>query len=149
MAASGSVVLVSTMHWCAVNSRCFEQKLLLHLHTMVCSTKLNFFLQWAHFGFFGMVLYIFFYQEKKTPTSNLEKKNRISLMHWLKYRHPNHFRPFFESFEDDGWEYCSNNLALNAPSSCSSLPPSKIRRLTSIISSTFLNSLIPAFERVK
>ena len=72
MAASGSVVLVSTTHWCAVNSRCFEQKLLLHLHTMVCSTKLNFFLQWAHLGFFGMsVLYLILSREKKTPTSNL------------------------------------------------------------------------------
>mgnify|MGYP004218870903 CR=1 FL=1 len=66
MAASGSVVLVSTMHWCAVNSRCLEQKLLLHLHTMVCSTKLNFFLQWAHLGFFGMVvLYLILSREKK------------------------------------------------------------------------------------
>ena len=76
------------------------------------------------------------------------------MVYWKKYRHPNHFRPFFDSFDDEedllaDWEYCSNNLDLKPPSKVASSAPSMIRRFTSIISKTFRNSLMPASKRVK
>ena len=75
-------------------------------------------------------------------------------MFWQKYRHPIHFRPFFELTEPfdtdlDGWEYCCSIFDLKLPSNVASSPPSRMRRLTSIISNTFLNSLIPDLKWVK